>query len=65
MAAVLRGGRDSVDGELCVQAVFALLDTLRKWLTTLQGRATPAASGAPPQRVHTHTHTPLPCDCAS
>ena len=32
MEAVLRGGRSSREGELCVQAVFSLLDTLRLWL---------------------------------
>jgi hypothetical protein len=32
MEAVLRGGRSSREGELCVQAVFSLLDTLKLWL---------------------------------
>lgn len=45
MEAVLRGSKDCADGELCVQAVFALLDTLRKWLTTQQHQALVASSG--------------------
>ena len=32
MEAVLRGGRSSREGELCVQAIFSLLDTVRLWL---------------------------------
>ena len=32
MEAVLRGGRSTREGELCVQAVFSLLDTLKLWL---------------------------------
>lgn len=29
---VLREGRSSKEGELCVTAVFSLLDTLKKWV---------------------------------
>ena len=30
--AVLRGGNTNKEGELCVQAIFSLLDMLKKWV---------------------------------
>ena len=42
--AVLRGGQSSREGELCVQALFTLLDMLRTWLAGQRGFA--ASSGA-------------------
>jgi hypothetical protein len=55
LEAVLRGGQSSREGELCVQAVFTLLDMLRTWLTAQCGLA--VSSGAawacyPPSPVH-------------
>lgn len=46
MEAVLRGGQSSREGELCVQAVFTLLDTLRTWLAEQRGFA-PGSGKAP------------------
>jgi hypothetical protein len=37
--AVLRGGQSSREGELCVQALFTLLDMLRTWLAGQRGFA--------------------------
>lgn len=44
MEAVLQGGQSSREGELCVQAVFTLLDTLTKWRAEQRG-ASPTGSG--------------------
>lgn len=53
MEAVLRGGQSSREGELCVQAVFTLLDTLRTWLAEQRGIA--SSSGAAGIRCACHT----------
>ena len=44
--AVLTGGRATKEGELCVQAIFSLLDVLKKFVSSLKAQAAQAeASG--------------------
>lgn len=43
--AVLRGAGAHKEGELCVQAIFLLLDVLAKWMEDSKGTATWSASG--------------------
>ena len=37
--AVLRGGHSNKEGELCVQAIFSLLDVLKKFVADLKDHA--------------------------
>ena len=43
--AVLRGAAANKEGELCVQAIFLLLDVLKKWAEDAKGTAAFSASG--------------------
>jgi hypothetical protein len=54
--AVLRGGASSREGELCVQAVFTLLDVLKAWLEEQRNAAVP--TGCPAHLAQDVTVTP-------
>jgi len=43
MEAVLREGHINKEGELCVQAIFSLLDVLKKFVADLKQKAEGAA----------------------
>ncbi len=45
IVAVLRGAGSNKEGELCVQAIFLLLDVLKKWAEDTKGTAPWSASG--------------------
>ncbi|KAL3137629.1 hypothetical protein ABBQ38_004906 [Trebouxia sp. C0009 RCD-2024] len=45
IVAVLRGAAANKEGELCVQAIFLLLDVLKKWAEDAKGTAAFSASG--------------------
>ncbi|KAL0029509.1 hypothetical protein WJX79_000191 [Trebouxia sp. C0005] len=47
IVAVLKGAGAHKEGELCVQAIFLLLDVLKKWAEEAKGTAAWSASGAP------------------
>ncbi|KAL0053239.1 hypothetical protein WJX82_003001 [Trebouxia sp. C0006] len=47
IVAVLKGAGAHKEGELCVQAIFLLLDVLKKWAEETKGTAAWSASGAP------------------
>ena len=44
--AVLRGAGANKEGELCVQAIFLLLDILKKWAEDNKGTTVLSAAGA-------------------
>ena len=46
--AVLRGAAANKEGELCVQAIFLLLDVLKKWAEDAKGTAAFSASRTEP-----------------
>lgn len=46
IVAVLRGGHANKEGELCVQAVFTLLDMLKKWAADYLEQSMREESGA-------------------
>ena len=48
IVAVLRGAAANKEGELCVQAIFLLLDVLKKWAEDAKGSAAFSASGIKP-----------------
>ena len=60
IVAVLRGAAANKEGELCVQAIFLLLDVLKKWAEDAKGTAAFSASGTKPwylpQRHSTSNH---------
>jgi len=45
IVAVLKGAGAHKEGELCVQAIFLLLDVLKKWAEETKGTAAWSASG--------------------
>ena len=45
VVAVLKGAGAHKEGELCVQAIFLLLDVLKKWAEETKGTAAWSASG--------------------
>ena len=45
IVAVLRGAGANKEGELCVQAIFLLLDILKKWAEDNKGATVLSASG--------------------
>lgn len=45
--AVLKGAGSNKEGELCVQAIFLLLDVLKKWAEDTKGTTAWSASGVP------------------
>ena len=49
IVAVLRGAGANKEGELCVQAIFLLLDVLKKWAEDAKGTAAFSSSGNNPQ----------------
>ena len=51
VCAVLRRGRESREGALCVQTVFALLDTLSAWVSTAPSEQLDPPRGARRPRV--------------
>ena len=48
IVAVLRGAAANKEGELCVQAIFLLLDVLKKWAEDAKGTAAVPAPGIKP-----------------
>lgn len=44
---MLRGAGANKEGELCVQAIFLLLDVLKKWAEDAKGTAAFSSSGVP------------------
>ena len=64
--AVLQRGQANKEGELCVQAIFVLLDVLKKWSEGAQSSSSWLASGVLGARRHltcqlAHTITLLRC----
>lgn len=51
IVAVLKGAGAHKEGELCVQAIFLLLDVLKKWAEEAKGTAAWSASGGDMPRV--------------
>jgi len=51
IVAVLKGAGAHKEGELCVQAIFLLLDVLKKWAEEMKGTAAWSASGGDMSRV--------------
>ncbi len=51
IVAVLKGAGAHKEGELCVQAIFLLLDVLKKWAEETKGTAAWSASGGDTSRV--------------
>ena len=47
--AVLRGAAANKEGELCVQAIFLLLDVLKKWAQDAKGMTPSSAPGTLPK----------------
>ena len=56
---VLREGRTSQEGELCVTAVFSLLDTLKKWVEERKAAVPGGALRQPCDSVHVLVIVPL------
>ena len=50
--AVLTGGRATKEGELCVQAIFSLLDVLKKFVSDLKEQAAQAEASGGPRDLH-------------
>lgn len=52
--AVLQRGQANKEGELCVQAIFVLLDVLKKWAEAAQRSSSWLAAGTQDPPVHIH-----------
>lgn len=58
---MLRGAGAHKEGELCVQAIFLLLDVLAKWMEDSKGSAAWAGSGWTTSRLKLPVYLPVFC----
>lgn len=65
IVAVLRGAGANKEGELCVQAIFLLLDVLKKWAEDAKGTAAFSSSGTTAQPVAKIHYGSGPIACCS